>query len=266
MDAAQLSWVVCFLSYMGTVRLVARSVDPTVAWGGTLASTAIMCVGYLIDRVRVQPEDIAQANAFAHHATATSWVPLTLAATFVAAGVPHLVDNPDVLVRAGLCGGVAIWYSIPLPLVGVRWKDAFPMSKTLFTGVMHASFLMITHRFSVSDLGAPELCAVVNFGVYYMCSSILMDVKDIHGDSTAGVVSWMTVLGATRGLHALSLVYACCTVGALALLPAAVATPFAVSYACLAGVSALHARAGRTPSSGALNLHMALPVMWASVL
>jgi 4-hydroxybenzoate polyprenyltransferase len=255
-----------YASYVAHYAFYESAYRGALGFDAVGAGAAVSAVGlvYMADRMVVQEEDRDATHDHIKHARSAAAGGFL--AAFGALWVACALLRPLVAAHTAAAAAVCVWYAVPIPGVGRRIKNLFPLSKNVFVGLVHAYWVAAC---SGAWPATAERAAFFGFAAFSVTqSTVFMDVKDVDGDARAGVVTLPTLLGAAPALRCLAHAYgaAAAISTAAALVAAAAPTPFAclaVTYATLRGAMLRMAARGETPALGFVAFSWSLPLgLW----
>jgi GMP synthase-like glutamine amidotransferase/4-hydroxybenzoate polyprenyltransferase len=177
--------------------------------GSAMSATALV---YMADRMIVQEEDVDADHPHLRHARSSTSTMFLFLFSMIWAVCAWF--RPANMLYTVLFSLVCVWYAVPIPYVGRRIKNLFPLSKNVFVGLVHTLWALACHRVRPEKTGDYLTLAFATFSV--TMSTMFMDVKDVEGDRRAGVFTLPTALGPWSALRAMAFLYSLASVLAIA--------------------------------------------------
>ena len=168
------------------------------------AISAVMCT-YLADQIIEAPEDVV--NAHCRPSWQTDILRPTLRITTVVCAICCLVE-PSLLLKGLIALPFAYVYSKNPEWIGFRVKTLFPMAKNVYVSAIWVGWTFGT-MIDESPANPRYFGTVLVYFSIMMLSNIIMDMKDIEGDSKHGIRTLPVMIGGRRCLMVSILALTC---------------------------------------------------------
>lgn len=166
------------LSYVLSLQGWASAAGEEMGIVSLVAATSGASATYIVDHLG--DENFYSAKKGTAYAQLCVFVPVCLACCFYETRLLKLFAAFVLL---------AAFYDSPVPLLGVKFKNLFPYSKTLFVPAMHVGWC-----FSLCG-SVPPIGVGIQMLLNFVVLNIAMDMKDIESDRKNGVVTVPNTIG-----------------------------------------------------------------------
>ena len=158
----------------------------------TIAASAGICAIYILDRVKLSPED-ANSN-YACTVASKRYVGVFVSLFACCCGVVAYCAfyRPHLWAKIIVANTIVIWYSVEIPIIHRRIINLFPFSKILFVSCIHAwwpFYVTESHGIKIEI----QMCVFFSF----VLAVTFMDIKDIKADRRYGIITVANYMGNT---------------------------------------------------------------------
>ena len=153
---------------------------------------------YNADRLRADPADAVNVPARVAAGARLRRVSAAIAAAAGLVLVALPIARADWLTLGLVIGGAFVCLGYSLPLLGWRWKDVPLLKSFMAPTVVAAAIFGLPLLHGAPTDGAVLVPTVLRAWVFLLFNMLLCDLRDIAGDSRAGVRSVPVVLGERR--------------------------------------------------------------------